>query len=344
MPIHPSSRHYDLLQLMTYCKISLREVTGTAKYPDYQNSAFTKLFTSLRVKPTLGLTRSAFKRESVRFTKGLSISGVQQKLSMTINAKHEIVPVSIGGRYILKPSPEEYPHAAENEHTAMLSGRLLGISTADCGLLNFKDGELVYITRRFDRTDGTDGDSKLHQEDLLQGFGMESGSKYERSHEEAGAVILEMTSGRKTVVLDYLQRIMHAYLIGNDDMHLKNTSLQKDAGNSTRFYDRLTPNYDCLFASTFENRNIDGFLALDFFADGSSTQFEEYGFYTGHDFLELARRFGISEKPVRSFVGEIEAKMPELLAMIDHSYMPDAMKVAARDQVVDRLGALQVGL
>jgi len=324
---------------MTYCKISLREVTRTSKYPDYQNSAFTKLFKSLRVNPILGLTRSAFKRESVRYTKGLSISGVQQKLSMTINATHEIEPVSTGGRYILRPSPEEYPHTAENEHTAMLSGRLLGIRTADCALLNFADGELVYITRRFDRTDG---DSKLHQEDLLQGFGMQSDNKYERSHEEAGALILDMTNGRKTVVLDYLQRIVHAYLIGNDDMHLKNTSLQKDAGNSTRFYDRLTPNYDCLFAGVFENRDVGDCLALDLFADGFSERFEEYGCYTGRDFLELARRFGISEKPVRSFVNEIDAKMPELLAMIDHSYMPDPMKAAARDQVIDRLRALKV--
>ena len=151
-----------------------------------------------------------------------------------------------------------------------------------------------------------------------------------------------MTNGRQTVVLDYLQRIMHAYLIGNDDMHLKNTSLQKSAGNSTKFYDRLTPNYDCLFASTYENRDVGGFLALNLFADGFSERFEEYGFYTGHDFLELARRLGISEKPVRSFVNEIEAKMPGLLALIDHSYMPDAMKVAARKQVIDRLRALQV--
>jgi len=326
---------------MTYCKISLREVTRSSKYPDYQNSAFTKLFTSLRVKPTLAPTRSAFKRESVHYTQGLSISGVQQKQSMTINAAHEIAPVSTGGRYILKPSPEEFPHAAENEHTAMLSGKLLGISTADCGLLSFADGELVYITRRFDRDDVDN--SKLHQEDLVQGFDMQSDNKYDRSHEEAGALILDMTNGRKTVVLDYLQRIVHAYLIGNDDMHLKNTSLQKNAINSTRFYDRLTPNYDCLFASSFENRDVGDFLALDLFADGFSEQFEEYGFYTGHDFLELARRFGISEKPVRSFINEIEAKMPALLAMIDHSYMPEAMKVAASDQVLDRLRALQVG-
>jgi len=325
---------------MTYCKISLKAVTRSAKYPDYQNSAFTNLFRSLRVNPTLNLTRAAFKRESVRYTKGLSISGVQQKLSMAINAAHEIEPVTTGGRYILKPSPEEFPNAAENEHTAMLSGRLLGIRTADCGLVSFADGELVYITRRFDRVDGADVDSKIHQEDLLQGFDTQSDDKYSRSHEEAGALILDMTDGRQTVVLDYLKRIMHAYLVGNDDMHLKNTSLQKIAGNTTRFYDRLTPNYDCLFASAFENRDAAYFLALDLFADGFSEQFEEYGFYTGFDFIELARRFGISEKPVRSFVKEIAKKMPGLLALIDHSYMPAAMKAAARDQAVDRLKAM----
>lgn len=324
---------------MTYCKISLREVTGKSKYPDYLNSAFTKLFTSLRVNPTLSLTRAAFKRESVRYTKGSSISGVQQKLSMSINPAYEIEPVSTGGRYILKPSPEEYPHAAENEHVAMLSGKLLGISTADCGLVSFADGELVYITQRFDRAGD---DSKIHQEDLVQGFGMQSDKKYDRSYEEAGALILEMTNGRKTVVLDYLQRIMHAYLVGNDDMHLKNTSLQKDAGNSTRFYDRLTPNYDCMFTGAFENRDDGSFLALDLFADGFSEKYEEYGYYTGYDFIEFARRFGISGKPVRSFINVIERKMPELLDLIDHSYMPDAMKASAREQVIGRLRALQV--
>ena len=218
---------------------------------------------------------------------------------------------------------------------------MLGIPTAGCGLVSFADDELVYITRRFDRIEDS---QKLHQEDLVQGFAMPSDNKYDCSYEEAGALILDMTNGRKTVVLDYLRRIIHAYLIGNDDMHLKNTSLQRSTGNTSRFYDFLTPNYDCLFASAFENRDVGDFLALDMFADGFSDAFEEYGFYTGHDFLELARRFGIPEKPVRSFVAEIGDKMPKLTATVDRSYMPIEMKRAANVLVADRLRVLQLGL
>ena len=326
---------------MTNCKISLKPVDIRSKYPDYRDSEFVALFRSLRVNPTMSLTRAAFKRESVRYTTGLSISGVQQKLSIAINDQYQLEPVTTGGKYILKPSPEEFPHAAENEHAAMRTGALLGIPTAGCGLVSFADDELVYITRRFDRIEDS---KKLHQEDLVQGFAMPSDNKYDCSYEEAGALILDMTNGRKTVVLDYLRRIIHAYLIGNDDMHLKNTSLQRSAGNTTRFYDFLTPNYDCLFAGVFENRDIGDFLALDMFADGFSDAFEEYGFYTGHDFLELARRFGIPEKPVRSFVVDITNKIPELTATVDRSYMPVEMKRAANALITDRLHALQLGL
>lgn len=326
---------------MTNCKISLRTVGKRSKYPDYLDSEFVGLFGSLRVNPTLSLTRAAFKRESIRYTTGLSISGVQQKLSIAINDKHQLEPVTTGGTYILKPSPEEFPYAAENEHTAMRTSALLGIPTADCGLVQFADEELTYITRRFDRLD--DG-QKLHQEDLVQGFGMPSDDKYKRSYEEAGQLILDMTNGRKAAVLDYLQRIIHAYLIGNDDMHLKNTSLQRSAGNTSPFYDYLAPNYDCLFANTFANRDPIGFLALDLFHDGFTDAYEEYGFYTGHDFLELAKRLGVPEKPVRTFIASIEKKIPDLSKTIADSYMPNDMKDAATALLTDRLHALKIGL
>ena len=56
-----------------------------------------------------------------------------------------------GGMYILKPNPEAFPKASENEHCAMLINWLLGIETTCCGLISFPDGELSCITRRFDR-------------------------------------------------------------------------------------------------------------------------------------------------------------------------------------------------
>jgi len=326
---------------MTYCKISLKNVPMSAKYPDYQNAAFKSLFSSLKVKPTLALSRAAFKQESVKYSAGSSISGVQQKLSMAVNDQHELVPVSEGGHYILKPSPEEFPNVSENEHTAMLTSALLDIPTAQCGLVSFADNELVYITRRFDRV--ANG-RKLHQEDLVQGFAMQSDDKYSRSYEEAGELVSKMTNGKQAVVLDYLHRIMHAYLIGNDDMHLKNTSLQRARENTSPFYDRLTPNYDSLFTGIFENHGAGSFLALDLLSDGFSEQYEHYGFYTGHDFLNLAERLQIRDKPIRSFARKIENKMPALLTAIANSYMPDEAKATASDMLLDRLPALLIGI
>ncbi len=113
----------------------------------------------------LPFSRAEFFRSSKYNIQGLSISGVQQKLSLRKNEKNELVATAKGCEYILKPSPEAYPNAAENEHAAMQVSRHTGIDTAQCGLVTFKGGELAYITKRFDRQ--SDG-SKLHQEDLLQ--------------------------------------------------------------------------------------------------------------------------------------------------------------------------------
>jgi len=115
----PSPKQHKQTKAMTYCKISLKTVPKASKYRDYQDAAFKSLFDSLKVNPVLELSRTAFKQASVRHTTGLSISGVQQKLSLRITESHQLEPVTTNGRYILKPSPEEFPNAAENEHTAI---------------------------------------------------------------------------------------------------------------------------------------------------------------------------------------------------------------------------------
>lgn len=326
---------------MTYCKISLEKVPKSAKHFDYKDAAFKSLFDSTKVKPVLAFSRSEFIQDSVNYTKGMSISGVQQKLSLMVNDKNLLTPVTEKGEYILKPSPEELPNAAENEHAAMVTSRILDISTARCGLVSFSEGELAYITKRFDRNaDGT----KQHQEDLVQGFGMNSDRKYEKSYEEAGKLISEMTDGRKSVVLDFIQRVIHAYLVGNNDMHLKNISLQKKSDNTRKFYDRLTPNYDCLFTDAFENSDMDGFLALDLLEDDFSEQYQHYGYYTGHDFIELGRRLEIPGKSIKKFIKKIQSKQEVILSAIENSYMPETMKEKSVNLINDRLRALLNGV
>ena len=123
------------------------------KHPGYRDADFRSLFGSLKVSPQLPYSRSEFQQNSVKYIKGMSISGVQQKLSLKIDQDYRLIPVSEGGQYILKPSPEEFPNAAENEHAAMITSNLLKTETAACGLVSFSDGELAYITKRFDRLD-----------------------------------------------------------------------------------------------------------------------------------------------------------------------------------------------
>jgi serine/threonine-protein kinase HipA len=326
---------------MTYCKISLNEVPANAKNPGYLDSAFKALFGTMKVNPVLPFSRSEFKRDSVRHIKGMSISGVQQKLSLKVDESYQLVPTTEGGEYILKPSPEEFPNAAENEHTAMVTSDLLGIETALCGLVPFADGELVYITRRFDRLG--DG-AKLHQEDLLQGFSANSESKYEKSYEAAGSLILEMTSGKKAVVAEFIKRIMHAYLIGNSDMHMKNISLQKNSANVSRYYDRLTPNYDCLLTGAFENIDQDGFLALDLLEGDFSRQYQHYGFYTGYDFIELGKRLDVPEIVVKKIALDFSKRELAIVDTISKSYMPDDMKDRATGLIQGRMRAIQTGI
>lgn len=334
--------------MTSYCKISLKPLTAKEVEAGYKPAALKRLFRSTTVSPDLPFSRSEFFQSSRQHSQGMSISGVQQKLSIKVNDDRELVPTSEGGEYILKPSPETYPNAAENEHAAMRLSELLGIDTALCGLVDFADGELAYLTRRFDRLDGG---GKAHQEDLLQCFNMPSEGKYSKTYEEAGKLIQTVTGGKQAVVLDFVRRVIFAYLTGNDDLHLKNFSVQRLPENTSLYYDRLTPNYDCLFCDAFNADGTEkglGQLALGLLLDpvDGDEQFSEahdyYGYYTGVDFIELGKRLGIPEKPIIKFIDHLHRKQGDMLDLIQCSYMPEAMKERATTLLENRLRVLGI--
>lgn len=329
-----------------YCKISLKKLTDKPNKPGYHNTEFKALFGSMKVNPRLPFSRAEFFQSSKQNTQGMSISGIQQKISLKQNEKHELVAAAVGGEYILKPSPEAYPNAAENEHAAMQVSRLMDIDTALCGLVTFEGGELVYITKRFDRQ--PDG-KKLHQEDLMQCADLPSESKYDLTYEEAGKLIDGVTHGKQAAILDFVRRVILAYMTGNDDLHLKNFSVQRLPDNTSQYYDRLTPNYDCLFCDAFSNGEKGvGLLALGLLhgaKDGGeyfTDMYNHYGYYTGYDFLELGRRLGLLEKPIRTFITKLKTNQKKITDLISHSYMPDAMKDRAIKLVESRIKAMQI--
>lgn len=335
-----------------YCKISLKPLSARETEAGYKAAALRNLLGSTKVSPHLPFSRSEFFQNSRQHSRGMSISGVQQKLSLKINEERQLAPTSGGGEYILKPSPETYPNAAENEHAAMRLSELLGIETAQCGLVDFADGEFAYITKRFDRiTEKKGGGGKVHQEDLLQCFNMPSEGKYSKTYEEAGKLIQEVTGGKQAVVLDFVRRVIFAYLIGNDDLHLKNFSVQRLPDNTGLYYNKLTPNYDCLFCEAFNtdgNEKGLGQLALGLLLDPEEgdEQFSDaqqhYGYYTGIDFIELAARLGIPEKPIQKFIDQLNRNQSNMLNLIQHSFMPEQMKKRASKLLESRLRALSI--
>ena len=100
--------------------------------------------------------------------KRISISGVQEKLSMILEKNLlRLTKEGEQGTHILKPIPRDLKKVDQvpaNEHLTMqIAKQVYGINTADCAVIFFKDGSPAYVTRRFDvKPDG----SKLGTEDF----------------------------------------------------------------------------------------------------------------------------------------------------------------------------------
>ena len=114
----------------------------------------------------------------------LSISGVQPKLSMSLDKKSkELITVSKHGTYILKPQISSFPELPENENLCMTIADQLGINIPPHTLLRLKDGSFAYLVKRFDRVNG----KKVNQEDFCQVLNKPSKDKYSGWQSQSGS-------------------------------------------------------------------------------------------------------------------------------------------------------------
>ncbi len=301
---------------------------------------FKRLFGRKNIKIVLPFTRQEFFTKGRSASKGMSLSGVQEKLSLKL-VGGQLQPSAKGGEYILKPSPESFPHAAENEYTAMSISRLMKIDTAACGLVEFSDGEKAYITKRFDRL--SDG-RKRDQEDFTQIMGLNKEDKYKSSYESAASALLEAVNGKLKPIKDFFDRVLLAYVIGNDDLHLKNVSVHRLEDSNSDFYDCLTPNYDVLFTDYYREGGMK-FLALLLMDDGEENEYytdnyNDYGYYTGQCFVEFGIRVGLNRKIVIKEIKRYITASDTIVDLIEKSPMPDHMKKSCVTTVKQRLEAL----
>jgi serine/threonine-protein kinase HipA len=143
-------------------------------------------------------------------------------LSAVLDAKNQRFHlVDRGGRFLLKPPSTDYAELPENEDLTMRLAAQAGIEIPFHGLVRSKDGGLTYFIKRFDRVGRKD---RVSIEDFAQLTGNSRETKYESSMEKVSKV-LEMCTFPALERAKLFRRTIFSFLVGNEDMHLKNFSL-----------------------------------------------------------------------------------------------------------------------
>lgn len=269
-----------------------------------------------------------------------SISGVQSKVLLSI-VDGAFAVVESGGDFILKPVPEGSlsRFAADipaNENLTMeIASRLFRIRTAENKCVRFADGELAYLTRRFDRRNGV----SIRQEDLCQIAGRSEEThgesyKYEFSYEEMADLIRMACPASRVELLKVFRQIVFDYLFGNGDAHLKNFSVyESDLGDYV-----MTPAYDLLSTMLHYPGDLT-FMALSLFKDPDfmTPEFEKLGYYSTTDFVMLGKAYGLGETAVHGILDECKMRRSQVEAMVGCSLLSDDAKKEYLRIFTDRL-------
>jgi serine/threonine-protein kinase HipA len=206
---------------------------------DYSARGLRLLHSRLSHLDPLPFTNEELIQEAVNRSSKMSVQGIQPKLSAVLRVKEgRFELVDQGGRFILKPPNAGYPELPENEDVTMKLAKAAGLEVPDHGLVRAKDEKLVYWIRRFDRA-GQKG--KLAVEDFAQLSGKDRETKYKSSVEQVIDVIEKYCTFPLVEKKVFFERFLFNYLVGNEDMHLKNYAVITDESVV-----RLAPCFDFL--------------------------------------------------------------------------------------------------
>ena len=229
--------------------------------------------------------------------------------------------------HIVKQSHVRLEGIVTNEQLSMMTAAKCGIDVPESFIIDLgsgNDSEVLYATRRYDRTfegsvnmiSGLFCPLRLHQEDFAQAMGISSANKYEKYH--AGYMrrmfgILRQYSANPISDQQKLwDMIIFCYLLGNTDAHIKNFSLLygKDLQGI-----RLAPAYDMVSTTVYESSTREMAFAI-----GNALLIDE-----------------ISEKSFKEAASDIQ--MGEKFAMGRYHLLCDRFRGALRDAASELMEA-----
>lgn len=327
-------------------KINVCPGTLAVGYETYSSPCLRKMFWGKRVSHMLDFNYEETQAEIASAINRMSIPGVQEKLSAIVrNGKIQLTPEGESGRYIIKPAPG-YKHLRfrknipANEHLTMqIAHQVYKIKTAENALVFFADGEMAYLTKRFDYA--SDG-SKILQDDFASLAGKTEHNqgknfKYTGSYEDIAGLLKRNVAAWQVEMAKYFTLVVFNYLFSNGDAHLKNFSLQATSGGDYV----LTPAYDLMNTSIHID---DGDFALQ---DGliPTSKYSDVYARTGHpcqdDFITFGKRIGVLPKKMMSIIALFATEQPKVYELIENSFLDEKTKRMYKQSYLERLRRFQ---
>lgn len=293
----------------TRCPISYEPLALGQKY---SVKGLKQLSRQLATLQDLPFTAESLRQEAIQRATKMSIQGVQPKLSAIMNAaKAEFIIVDMQGRFILKPQSEYYPELPENEDLTMRMAALIGIEVPLHGMVYTQDHRLVYFIKRFDRVAKA---GKLGVEDFAQLSGHTRETKYNFSMEKLVDIIEQFCTFPLIEKQKLFQRVLFNFLIGNEDMHLKNFSIISRQGKV-----ELSPAYD-LLNTTIAMTNAKEEIALPLNGKKRNLTSKDLIKYYGQQQLEL------TEISIQKNLRQIQTTYPRWMTLIQNSFLSTGMQ------------------
>lgn len=295
---------------------------------DYYHPKCAKKVFDRETMPTLGTSVEEVERAALSFlSQRLSVTGVQRKLSLKLDSgpagRMTILSV-MGGEYIMKPPSPDYAEMPEIEDLTMHLAGICRIKTARHGLVPMQGGGLAYVTKRFDRENG----HSLSVEDMCQLSGLLTEQKYRSSHERIGKIIQKHSTRPGEDALRFFELVLHSFLTGNNDMHLKNFSLMTEGTVC------LTPAYDLLAVRLLIDAKDDP-EELALYLNGKKSRINR------SDFESFGKGMGIPQKVIERTFAAFEGYLPTMKKFIQKSFVSEKHKRELTELLDSRMKAIR---
>ena len=277
---------------------------------DYSKEGLHSLSPKLTNLLPMPFTAEELRLEASQRAGKMSIQGVQAKLSAKLEpSKDRLSIVDAGGRFILKPQSALFPELPQNEDLTMHLASLVGIEVPIHGLVYAKDLSLNYFIKRFDRH-GHSG--KYAVEDFAQLAQKTRDTKYSFSMERLVG-ILDLCTFPIIERQKLLTRVIFNFLIGNEDMHLKNYSLI-----TRNNLIELAPAYDFLNSSIVLKDPVE--IALPIAGRQKNITRQNLLNYFARE------RLALNQQVVDDVMGRFQNIIPEWTIWIQKSFLSSPMR------------------